>query len=190
MARRTNKEIEQDKYNSEVDFYKWYVIDITNKKAISGFEHKTDAIDLLNDYEGKNNYKVVAKKSLKLNGIVIPNEEWKYKEKPNMKPTVKKYFDVVYTTKSGKTMVAKRIAAATQKEAMAIVKKQMTASKTLKSVKLAIGLGNSQPKGMTKVIAKNIKITGLSKTTGRILKGYKYAKGGKIVKVKVKAVKK
>ena len=53
------------------------------------------------------------------------------------------------------------------------------ADKLLKSV----GLNSPLPKGMTKAVAKNIKVTGLSKTTGRILKGYKYAKGGKIVKV-------
>jgi hypothetical protein len=47
-------------------------------------------------------------------------------------------------------------------------------------------LKGSLPKGMTKAVAKNIKIEGLSKTTGRILKGYKYKKGGKIVKTKAK----
>lgn len=35
---------------------------------------------------------------------------------------------------------------------------------------------------MKKVIAKTVKIEGLSKTTGQLLPGYYYAKGGKIKK--------
>ncbi len=42
------------------------------------------------------------------------------------------------------------------------------------------------PSGMTKSIAKSIKVTGLRKEDGTLQKGYKYLKGGKIVKVKVK----
>jgi hypothetical protein len=64
--------------------------------------------------------------------------------------------------------------------------KDGTLAKKRKAAAEKSGLNSSLPKGMTKVIAKNIKITGLSKTTGRILKGYKYEKGGKIVKVKPK----
>lgn len=40
------------------------------------------------------------------------------------------------------------------------------------------------PSGMTKSIAKSIKVTGLRKEDGTLQKGYKYAKGGKIVKAK------
>lgn len=40
------------------------------------------------------------------------------------------------------------------------------------------------PSGMTKSIAKTIKVTGLRKEDGTLQKGYKYAKGGKIVKAK------
>lgn len=96
-------------------------------------------------------------------------------------------FDVIYTTTGGRTMVAHEIQARTKAEAMATLKKQMRASTTLKKIVTAIGMGVAFPRGMKKVIAKNIKIEGLSKTTGKILKGYRYAKGGKIVKVKTTA---
>lgn len=41
-----------------------------------------------------------------------------------------------------------------------------------------VGLSGALPKGMTKAVAKTIKIEGLSKKTGRLLKGYRYVKGG------------
>lgn len=44
------------------------------------------------------------------------------------------------------------------------------------------GLKGSLPSGMTKSIAKTIKVTGLRKEDGTLQKGYKYVKGGKIVK--------
>lgn len=94
----------------------------------------------------------------------------------------KKYFDVVYTTKSGKTMIAKRVEAVSAQDAKDKLKKQMKASTTFDKVVTAVGLNGALPKGMTKVVARNIKIEGLSKTTGRILKGYYYGKGGKIMK--------
>lgn len=46
------------------------------------------------------------------------------------------------------------------------------------------GLNNSLPKGMTKSVAKAIKVTGLKKADGTLQKGFKYLKGGKIVKAK------
>lgn len=48
------------------------------------------------------------------------------------------------------------------------------------------GLNNPFPKGMTKSVAKAIKVTGLKKADGTLQKGFKYLKGGKIVKVKPK----
>lgn len=44
-------------------------------------------------------------------------------------------------------------------------------------------LNTPMPKGMTKSIAKNISVTGLKKSNGTLKKGYKYAPGGRIVKV-------
>ena len=57
-----------------------------------------------------------------------------------------------------------------------LAKKRKAASKK-KGLKAA-----ALPKGMKKVIAKTVKIEGLSKTTGQLLPGYYYAKGGKIKK--------
>jgi hypothetical protein len=69
-----------------------------------------------------------------------------------------------------------------------LAKKRAATSKKKKPtpVKPKKGLKGSLPKGMTKAVAKNIKIEGLSKTTGRLLKGYYYGKGGKIIKTKAK----
>jgi hypothetical protein len=77
-TRRTNNQIRKDNYNKEVDLYNWYVVNVAELKAESGFEHKEDALDLLSDYDGDKNFKVVSKKSLKTLGIEIPNERWKY----------------------------------------------------------------------------------------------------------------
>ena len=67
-----------------------------------------------------------------------------------------------------------------KKRALAL-KKQKNASKPKPK-----GLKGALPKGMTKAVAKNIKIEGLSKKTGKLLKGYYYGKGGKIMKTKAK----
>lgn len=69
----------QKQYNKEVDAYKWFVIELSTNKPISGFEFKGDAIDLLNDFEAKT-HKVVAKSSLKKLGIADPSESWKHKD--------------------------------------------------------------------------------------------------------------
>lgn len=80
-SRRTKEQIAKDNYNKEVDAYKWYVIDLENKKATSGWEYKSDAQDDLKDnHEGDKNFKVVAKSSLKSMNIPDPNESWKYAE--------------------------------------------------------------------------------------------------------------
>ncbi len=49
-------------------------------------------------------------------------------------------YDVVYKTKSGRAMIAKRIEAKTAKAAKAKVKRQMAASATFKNVVTAIKL--------------------------------------------------
>lgn len=50
------------------------------------------------------------------------------------------------------------------------------------------GMNGLLPKGFTKAIATNVKVEGLNKKTGRLLKGYVY-KNGKPTKVKPKAKK-
>jgi hypothetical protein len=85
-VRRTKNQISKDNYNKEVDSYKWYVVNVAEKKAISGFEHKADATDLLLDYGNDKNYKVVAKSTLKRIGVNIPNENWKYQPAKLMAP--------------------------------------------------------------------------------------------------------
>ena len=77
-TRRTKDQIQKDRYNSEVDAYNWYVVNLQTQKAETGFEYKEDAIDLLNDFDDKKKYKVLSKKTLKTMGIEIPNESWKY----------------------------------------------------------------------------------------------------------------
>ena len=49
-----------------------------------------------------------------------------------------KFYDVVYTTKSGRTMVATRTPAKNAEEAKRKIKKQMRASSTFKKVVTAI----------------------------------------------------
>ncbi len=77
-VRRTKAQIAQAEYEAEVDKYKWYIVDTENKKAVSGFEEKSDAKDLINegDYDPKI-HKVVAKNALAKMGIENPNEHWK-----------------------------------------------------------------------------------------------------------------
>lgn len=65
-------------YIKEVDAYKWFIVDLENKKAEQGFEEKEDAMAELkdNDYD-KNKYKVINESSLKKYGIENPKEKWK-----------------------------------------------------------------------------------------------------------------
>jgi DNA repair protein RadC len=77
-TRRTKNQIEKDRYNSDVDSYQWYVVNLDTKRAETGFEFKEDAIDLLNDYENPKKYKVVSKRTLKIMGIENPNASFKY----------------------------------------------------------------------------------------------------------------
>ena len=79
-TRRTKNQIEKDKYNSEVDAYNWYVVNLDTKRAETGFEFKEDAVDLLNDYDDKKKYKVVSKRALKSMGVENPNESFKYED--------------------------------------------------------------------------------------------------------------
>lgn len=95
-----------------------------------------------------------------------------------------KKFDVVYSTKSGRLMVAKSIMANNVEEAKEKVKAQMRASTSFDKIRLVMGLNSSLPNGLRKAVAKTIKVTGLRKADGTLQKGYKYVKGGKIVKAK------
>jgi hypothetical protein len=77
-TRRTKDQIRKDEYNKEVDLYNWYIVNVSERRVETGFEYKEDAIELLSDYDGDKNFKVVSKKTLKTLGIDIPNENWKY----------------------------------------------------------------------------------------------------------------
>lgn len=70
----------QKQYNKEVDAYKWFVVDLKNKKAVSGWEYKQDAKDALSDYDGDKNFKVVHQKTLSSMGIENPKERFKNME--------------------------------------------------------------------------------------------------------------
>jgi hypothetical protein len=72
---RANKQ-----YNKEVDLYNWFVVDLKDKKALTGFEYRGDATDALADYDNTEfRYKVVALKTLASLGIEDPRESWKHK---------------------------------------------------------------------------------------------------------------
>ncbi len=60
-----------------------------------------------------------------------------------------------------------------------LAKKRATASKKK-------SLNTPLPKGMTKSVARAINVTGLRKSDGTLKKGFKYAPGGRIVKVTTK----
>jgi len=77
-TRRTKDQIRKDNYNKDVDAYNFYVVNLDTKRAETGFEFKSDAVDLLNDYDDKKKYKVVSKRALKSMGIENPNESFKY----------------------------------------------------------------------------------------------------------------
>ena len=68
----------QKEYNKDVDAYKWFVVDLLNKKAVSGWEFKNDAQEALSDYDGDKNYKVYSGRMLKTLGIENPKDTWKY----------------------------------------------------------------------------------------------------------------
>jgi hypothetical protein len=99
--RRTKDQIQKDIYNSEVDAYNWYVVNLKTQYVESGFEYKSDAIDLLNDFDDKKQYKVVAKKTLKSMGIEIPNESWKYAKGGSLEAHGIKVGDTFIKTVSG-----------------------------------------------------------------------------------------
>jgi phage terminase large subunit-like protein len=67
----------QKQYNKEVDDYKYFVVDLKNNKAVSGWEFKEDAKDSLSDYDGDKNFKVVGISMLKSMGIENPKESFK-----------------------------------------------------------------------------------------------------------------
>lgn len=62
-------------YNKDVDAYKYFVVN--NGKVEAGFEFKSDANDMAQDFHPK--AKVLTKLQLKQQGIKNPSEQWKYK---------------------------------------------------------------------------------------------------------------
>lgn len=88
---------------------------------------------------------------------------------------------------TAKQLAARKRFAEMAKNGTLAKKRALTSKKKKTTVKpKPKGLKGTLPKGMTKAVAKNIKIEGLSKTTGKLLKGYYYGKGGKIMKTKAK----
>jgi hypothetical protein len=79
MKYKNNNKISrsQKQYNKDVDAYKYFIVDLKNKKAISGWEYKQDAVDALSDYDGDTNFKVVAQVTLNKMGIENPKERFK-----------------------------------------------------------------------------------------------------------------
>lgn len=63
-------------YKKDVAKYKFFIIDIKNKKALSGWEFKEDAQDALSDYDGDKNFKIVPESGLKKLGIENPKDKW------------------------------------------------------------------------------------------------------------------
>jgi hypothetical protein len=70
-------------YNKEVDKYKFFIVDLKKKKAVSGWEFQSDAKDALSDYDKDPNFKVVAEKTLSSMGIKNPKEDFKNPKKIN-----------------------------------------------------------------------------------------------------------
>ena len=63
--RRTNAQIAQDQYVSEVNEYKYFIFDTLTGKIHTGFEDMADARYLLEDYQDDaNSVKIYTKKHL------------------------------------------------------------------------------------------------------------------------------
>jgi len=73
----------QKEYNKEVDKYKFFIVDLKKKKAVSGWEFQSDAKDALSDYDKDSNFKVVAARTLSSMGIENPKENFKNPKKIN-----------------------------------------------------------------------------------------------------------
>jgi hypothetical protein len=67
----------QKQYNKMVDEYKYFVVDLEKKRALSGWEYKEDANDELSHYDGDKNFKVVAERTLSSMGIENPKDRFK-----------------------------------------------------------------------------------------------------------------
>jgi hypothetical protein len=66
----------QKQYNKMVDEYKYFVVDLEKKRALSGWEYKEDANDEVSHYDGDKNFKVVAERTLSSMGIENPKERF------------------------------------------------------------------------------------------------------------------
>jgi len=71
------KKSKDKQYMKDVDVYKYFIVNLQTQKVESGWEHKSDAIEALSNYDGDANYKVVSERGLKLHGISNPKKEWK-----------------------------------------------------------------------------------------------------------------
>jgi hypothetical protein len=100
--------------------------------------------------------------------------------------TLNKHFDIVYTTKSGRGMVAKNVVAKNQTEAKQKLKKEMQKStsfdKIITVIEISNGLKKPATKGLTTLCAKTVGVPGRRKKDGTQKKGYVASKGGTLKK--------
>lgn len=80
IAKRLNKA--QSEYNKDVKAYKYFVF--ADNKVQAGFEFKSDALDMANDFS---NAKIYNKTQLKQKGIKNPINDWLYTIGSNYKKT-------------------------------------------------------------------------------------------------------
>ena len=69
-------ETKDKKYNKEVLSYKFFVVDLELKRAISGWEFESDAKEELENYDGDKNFKIVKKSQLSKLNVEDPTNRW------------------------------------------------------------------------------------------------------------------
>lgn len=65
-----------ESYKSDVKKYKFFVVDLAAKTAVSGWEYQSDAKDALDDYDGDKNFRISTEAQLKTLGVENPKEKW------------------------------------------------------------------------------------------------------------------
>lgn len=93
--RRTKAEMQQARWADHVKAYKFFIVDLENKRAIDGYEFKEDAQETLESDYGKypkeqQTHKVIAERSLAAAGVENPKDRW-MKMKAGGKTGSKKY---------------------------------------------------------------------------------------------------
>ena len=78
-------QVVDEDYKKEVEAYKWYVVDLSKKEAVTGYEFRDDAKEALGDYDGDPNFKLVSKKSLSKFGVEDPTNKFIYGDKTKQK---------------------------------------------------------------------------------------------------------